>query len=341
MSKLAMLAGLLMVHMPEKVLEFVYRNRESYRGEKINPKALALGRLANTVRIPGQLPTIKESRLQSDKTATMFDRKGPLLSRIEDIEVQGADGPLNARIYSDCTDLKNLKPAMVYFHGGGFVQGGLESHNEICAKLAKWSGGIVVAVDYRLAPEHPFPQGVDDALTAFIWLSENATGLGIDCNRMGVGGDSAGGCFAGVVAAQTAGTPHAAKFQVLIYPVTDAHLNSASINELEDAYVLPKERMTWYRDLYGGGYKNYNDPKFSPLFSRNFSELPNSYVLTGGFDPLCDDGIFYVEKLSKAGTCVTHRHFAGQIHAFLNLTRVIPQGTIALREIAKWLEKNW
>jgi len=209
MGKLAMLGGLLMVRLPERLLKLVYRDRQTYRGQTIDVKALVLGRLANTVRIPGQLPSVKESRAQSDKVAKLFDRKGPKLARVEDFEIDGACGPVRARLYSDTAynntgEEKSLQPALVYFHGGGFVQGNLESHNEVCTKLAKWSGGIVVAVDYRLAPEHHFPKGLDDARKAFVWLSENAISLGIDRERLGVGGDSAGGCFAAVVASELA-----------------------------------------------------------------------------------------------------------------------------------------
>ena len=341
MGKLAMLGGLIMVRLPEKWLEYLYGQRETYRGQPINAKALALGRLANTVRIPGQLPTIAESRAQSQKTAVMFDRKGPKLARVENFMVDGADGKIAARLYSDDADKSLRQPTLVYFHGGGFVQGNLDSHNEICTKLAKWSGGIVVAIDYRLAPEHPFPAGVDDAQKAFSWLAENAEAFGIDPGRMGVGGDSAGACFASVVSGDLCREKYRPKFQVLIYPVFDGHLDSPSINELENAYILPKERMTWYRDLYRGDFADFKDPRFSPLFNKDFATLPKTYVLTGGFDPLCDDGIAYAEKLSAAAVPFTHRHFPGQIHAFVSLTGIIPQGTIALKEIADWLRQSW
>ncbi|HFC05559.1 MAG TPA: hypothetical protein ENJ55_07620, partial [Rhizobiales bacterium] len=229
MGKLAMLGGLIGVRLPEKLQTLIYRNRDTYRGETIDVQALALGHLANTVRIPGHLPTVAESREQSEKTGTMFDRKAPPLARIEDFEINGADGPIAARLYSDTVDKSQLQPAVIYAHGGGFVQGSLDSHHAVCAKLAKWSGGIVVAVDYRLAPEYPFPHGVNDFMAAFKSLAENGTSLGIDVNRMGVAGDSAGACLAAVASAELSGSPVAPKFQVLIYPVTDGHLNSQSV----------------------------------------------------------------------------------------------------------------
>lgn len=311
--------------------------RDTYRDEMIDPKAYALGRLANMLRGDGPMPTVAESRVQMAKIGATFDAKGPEIARIEDIEVAGATGPLKARLYSDFTG-STARPAMVYYHGGGFIQGDLETHHQTCLKLAKNWGGVVIAVDYRLAPEHPYPAGVDDAKSAYLDIVARADELGLSAQNVGVGGDSAGGCFAAVVAQQirNAGGP-IPRFQVLIYPVTDGNMATASITELEFAYVLPKARMTWYRDQYAGDFTDFNDPKFSPLMADNLSDLPETYILTGGFDPLMDDGALYAEKLETAGVPVTYRHFTGQIHAFINLTKVIPEGTQALDEIAAWL----
>ena len=314
-------------------------NRDAYRGALIDVKACALGRLANYARGDGPMPTVAQSRIQMAKTARMFDRAGPDLMRVEDIKVAGGQGSLKARLYSDQPKGAAL-PAMIYYHGGGFVQGDLQTHNALCAKLAKWWGGVVIAVDYRLAPEHPYPAGVDDAKAAYLDVVMRADELGIDPTRVGVGGDSAGGCFAAVVAQQVllaAGpVPH---FQVLIYPVTDGHINSVSVNDLKDAYILPKTRMVWYRDTYAGPFRNFDDPKFSPLLADSFVGLPQACIITGGFDPLVDDGTSYARKLQADGVAVEHYHFAGQVHAFVNLTKVVPQGTQALRQISMWLRK--
>lgn len=312
--------------------------RDTYRGEMIDPKAYALGRLANMLRGDGPMPSVAESRAQMAKVATTFDKKGPAVARIEDITVAGAVGPLKARLYSDHADAATAHPAMVYFHGGGFIQGDLETHHQTCLKLAKNWGGVVIAVDYRLAPEHPYPAGVDDAQAAYLDIVARAAELGIAPESVGVGGDSAGGCYAAVVAQQVrnSGGP-VPRFQVLIYPVTDGNMATTSIRELEFAYVLPKARMTWYRDQYAGDLRDYNAPKFSPLLADDFTGLPETYILTGGFDPLMDDGALYAEKLDNAGVSVTYRHFTGQVHAFINLTKVVPEGTQALEEIADWL----
>jgi len=342
MSKFAMLGSLISVYLPGSVVKFLNPKRDTYRGQMIDPKAFAVGRLANIIRGGDQLPTVEESRAQLAGTAKLLDRKGPALARVEDIEVEGAEGPLYARLYSDNADTTKLQPAMVYFHGGGFIQGDLESHNELCAKLAKWSGGIVVSIDYRLAPEDPYPAGVDDAIASYLSVVSGAEKLGIDANCIGVGGDSAGGCFAAVVAQQVSksGGPLPA-FQVLIYPVTDGNLNSDSVNELENAYVLPKKRMVWYRDQYAGDFTDFNDPKFSPLLASDLTGLPETYIVTGGFDPLVDDGADYAKKLTAAGVEVEHRHFPGQVHAFVNMTKVVPDGKKAIEEIAAWLKQKF
>ncbi len=341
MSKFAMLTSLISVFMPESVVKFLNPNRDTYRGAMIDPKAFAVGRFANHMRDGPQMPSIEESRVQLTKTAKLFDIKAPSLARVEEIKLEGADGAISGRIYSDETDISNLRPAMVFYHGGGFVQGDLESHNEVCAKIAKWSGATVVAVDYRLAPEYPYPSGVNDAIAAYEYILSNAEALGIDANVVGVGGDSAGGNFAAVVCQQILNSGgQLPKFQVLVYPVTDGNLNSESINQLEHAYILPKARMSWYRDQYAGDFNDYNEPKFSPVFAPSVAGLPDAYIITGGFDPLVDDGKSYAEKLDAAGVSVDHRHFPGQVHAFINLTKVVPEGSIALRKISAWIKEK-
>ena len=340
MGKLSVIAGMVMTKMPANIIKMVYTPPPVFRGQEIDASALAVGKVGEALRGGDEQQTIAESRAQMEKVVAVFDEKGPDLSRIEDIKLSGAAGQIPARLYSDSNDVNTLKPAMVYFHGGGFVQGNLQTHNESCKKLAAWSGAIIVAVDYRLAPEHPYPAGIDDAIAAYLWVVENAKSLGIDQSRIGVGGDSAGGCHAAVVAQQVRNSGGSIPaFQVLIYPVTDGHLNTQSIVELDDAYILPRERMTWYRDMYRADFADFDEPKFSPLHANDFSNLPKSYVLTGGYDPLWDDGKNYAAKLKSDGVEVTHRHFPGQIHAFLNITKVIPEGTLALKEIAQWMKQ--
>jgi acetyl esterase len=173
-------------------------------------------------------------------------------------------------------------------------------------------------------------------------VCQNARDLGIDENRIGVGGDSAGACFAAVVAQQArAKDLPDTKIQLLIYPVTDGNLSSQSVVDLNEAYMLNKLRLDWYRDLYAGSLEDYNDPKFSPLLARSFSKLPPACIVTGGFDPLWDDGDAYATKLEQANVPVARLHFAGQVHAFIHLTKVVPDGTRVLKNISNWLDNNW
>ncbi len=342
MKKLALVGGLIGVRLPEYLAQLFYRDRETYRGQTIDTKACAVGRFVDLARDPGALPTVEESRSLLENSANIFDHAGPQLSRKEDLDIPVGDSSIAIRIYGNTTIKTDLQPAMVYFHGGGFIQGSIETHDSVCAKITKWSDGVVVSVGYRLAPEHPFPTGVDDAMAAYLWVCQNARDLGIDKNRIGVGGDSAGACLAAVVAQQArAKELPGTKFQVLIYPVTDGNLNSQSVSDLSEAYMLNKLRLDWYRDLYAGSLEDYNDPKFSPLLAKSFSNLPPAYVVTCGFDPLWDDGAAYSAKLEQANVPVTHHHFTGQIHAFIHLTKVAPDGTRVLKNISSWLNKNW
>ena len=335
MKKPVMIWRLILVFLPGWLLRILSPGRERYRGQEIDPRARALGRLANFIRVPGVLPSVEESRRQLLRTVRMFDRRGPQITRVEDIEVAGAAGPLAARLYCD-----SAAPGcgLVYFHGGGFIQGDLETHHDLCLKLARQSGAMVISVDYRLAPEHPFPAGLDDARTAYLDIRERAAGLGLDPGRIGIGGDSAGGCFAAVLA-QDCRDSAPPLFQLLIYPVTDGRMEGDSIADLQDGYILTRQRMEWYRDLHAGDFRDFDDPRFSPLRAADLSGLAPAYVLTGGFDPLWDDGRLYAERLAAAGVDVSHRHHPGQIHGFVNLTRVIPEGRRAIAEIATWIRR--
>ena len=338
MGKIAMIGSLVRVFLPEGVVAALFPKRDVYRGEMIDPKAFAVGRLVNQMRPAGEVPDVAEGRKMLRDVADKFDVRVDL-ARVEDITVQGAEGPLKARLFSDHAD-KSPRPAMVYYHGGGFVQGDLHSHNHTCAKLAKYWGGVVVSVDYRLAPEHPFPAAPEDCEAAFLDVVARGAELGIDPAKTGVGGDSAGGNLATVVAQQRVikgGAKPA--FQVLVYPTVDGTLSSDSVRDHAHDFVLPEEILFWFRDTYAGDWRDFEDPRFSPMFGPA-EGLPPTYIITAGFDPLVDEGTAYGEKLADAGVKVTHRHFPGQIHGFVNLGKVIPQGITALREVAEWLKER-
>ena len=338
MGKIKILGRLVVVFLPEWLVARLYPVRPTYREAMIDPKAYVVGRLIEAMRPTGEIPNVEEGRKRLRDVAAKFDTR-VTISRVEDLSIEGENGPLEARLFSDSHE--DQRPAMVYFHGGGFVQGDIESHHHTCTKLAKWSGYTVISVNYRLAPEHPFPAAPEDCIAAFQSIIERADALGIDPAKTGVGGDSAGGCLAAVTAQQLAAKGGArAAFQVLIYPVVDGNLETKSVADMPDDAILSDDVLAYFLKSYAGDWTDKNDPLFSPFFGKEPSALPDTYILTGGFDPLRDDGKLYAEKLEAAGVAVSHTHFSGQIHGFISLTKVIPQGMEALKGIADWLKSR-
>jgi acetyl esterase len=210
-------------------------------------------------------------------------------------------------------------PGLVYFHGGGFVVGSIDSHDRTARGLASRSRAVVVNVDYRLAPEHVFPAAVDDAVAATRWVLANAPSLGIDPNAVAVGGDSAGGTLAAVAAQTLRGEARRPAYQVLIYPVADARGGAPSRETFREGYFLTKRTIDFYLGNYIPDPSQYADPRASPILARDLSGLPPAFVLTAGFDPLRDEGRDYAEKLRAAGVDVTYVCSEGSMHGFLNL----------------------
>ncbi|MGH9079957.1 MAG: alpha/beta hydrolase [Acidimicrobiales bacterium] len=218
------------------------------------------------------------------------------------------------------------RPAIVFFHGGGWVSGDLDSHDALCRILTAASGCLVVAVGYRLAPEDPFPAAVDDALAAYTWVHQHSDDLGIAPGHIGVMGDSAGGNLAAVVAQVTrAGAGPARALapppvaQGLVYPVLDTRLRSESLRSLADGFLLTRTAMEFYRNHYLPDPSDWEDPKASPLLAGDFGGLAPALVVTAGFDPMRDDGVDYAEALRQADVSVEHRRYDDQIHGFMVL----------------------
>jgi acetyl esterase len=243
-------------------------------------------------------------------------------------EVRDLDaGGVPARLYrpSAAGDLGLL----VYFHGGGWVIGDLESHDNVCRSLANRSGHAVLSVDYRLAPEHPFPAALGDSIQATRWAHANAAELGCDANRIAVGGDSAGANLAAVVA-QIAPIPLC--HQMLIYPVTDCRRVSASYSENATGYFLTAAAMEWFVDHYlSGGQGSPDDPRVSPLLADDATlrATPPALVITAEFDPLRDEGEQYATRLAELGVATTHVRFSGMIHAFFSMPEMIDDAKVA------------
>lgn len=239
----------------------------------------------------------------------------------------GPKGNVGLRVYTPLNARAPLLPGLVFFHGGGFVLGDLDSHDGLCRTIANDSGCRVVSVDYRLAPEHPFPAAVEDCFAAAQWVAANAAELGIDAGRLAVGGDSAGGNLAAVVAvlARDAGGPKLS-FQLLIYPVTQlGGPDTPSMKENAKGYFLEKASMEWFTRLYCPEPAHRNDARLSPLLTRNLAGLPPAYVVTAGFDPLRDEGKAYADRLDAAGVAVTYVNYPGMIHGFLSFRALVPK----------------
>jgi acetyl esterase len=256
---------------------------------------------------------------------------GEEVQHVEDRELPGPAGPIPARLYRPAGN--GPLPLLVYFHGGGWVLGGLASHDNVCRSLANGAGCAVLAIDYRLAPEHRFPAAVDDCYAATVWAAANAEALGCDPKRIAVGGDSAGGNLAAVISqiAHDRGTP-GLRFQLLAYPATDAAYDTASYRENATGYLLELEDMHWFYDHYLDAVADRSDPRASPLRARDLRGLPPALVITAEFDPLRDEGEAYAGRLREAGVPVTLHRYDGMIHGFFSMGPLLDQGKQAVAE---------
>jgi acetyl esterase len=256
--------------------------------------------------------------------------QGEPIHQVDDRHVPSDDGEIAVRVYTPEQAVGSPAPCLVWFHGGGWVIGDLDTADPTCRALANRSGAVVVSVDYRLAPEHPFPAAADDAMAAVLWTVENAELLGVDPTRVAVGGDSAGGNLAAVVSQQCRDEfGPALAFQLLVYAVTDCTLSHRSIIENAEGYFLTKATMEWFVRCYLGE----GDPKqskASPLHAEDLSGLPPALVITAEYDPLRDEGEAYAERLRDAGVPVEALRYEGQIHGFFAMQGLLDDAAAAL-----------
>ncbi len=236
-------------------------------------------------------------------------------------------------------------PALVYLHGGGWVMGDLDTHDVLCRQLALGAGVTVLAVHYRLAPEHPFPAAVVDAVAAVRWVQAQARELGIDDTRLAVGGDSAGGNLAAVVALTLRDAPGAAAApalaaQLLIYPASDMRGGSESHRRNGQGYLLTADSMAYYRGHYCPDPDSWSDWRASPLLAPRHDRLPPALVLTAGFDPLLDEGRAYADALSAAGTPCQYLCYARQIHGFVPMSRILDEARGAVAACCAFLRER-
>jgi acetyl esterase len=277
---------------------------------------------------PLESMSVADARLASE---TMMSAvvDAPALASVEDRRIPGPKGEIPIRVYAP--EGRVPQPILVYFHGGGFVIGSLTSHDPICRLLASRIPAIVVAVDYRLAPEHPFPAAAEDAYAATRWVAEHARDIGGDPGRIAVGGDSAGGNLSAVVSllARERGGPSLVH-QLLVYPVTDFSFETRSHIDNAEGYLLTRSLMEWFLGHYFSGPTPRKDPRFAVLRAPDLSGLPPATVLTAEFDPLRDEGESYAARLRAAGVPVTLTRFDGQIHGFFPNPALFPQAGVAI-----------
>ena len=255
----------------------------------------------------------------------------PSTVELHEIRDVNADG-VAARLYRP-NDRKDLG-LLVFYHGGGWVLGSMNTHDDVCRKLALAMGHAVLSVDYRLAPEFAFPEPLNDCIVALRWAHANAAQLGIDATRIAVGGDSAGGNLAAVVANLQ---PVPLKFQMLIYPVTDATRSSQSYKDNGEGYRLTAAGMKWFCDHYvSGSIGTPTDPRVSPLFAdaTTLASAPPAIVITAEYDPLRDEGEQYAHRLIDAGVACSLTRYYGQVHGFFSMSQYVDDGASAINQAA-------
>lgn len=260
------------------------------------------------------------------------------VAKIDNRTIPGPAGEIPVRIYTP--EGEGPFPALVYYHGGGWVIGDLETVDVPCRMLANRANCVVVSVDYRLAPEHKFPAAADDSYAAAKWVVENAASIEVDADRVAIGGDSAGGNLAAVVAlmARDKGEISLA-YQMLIYPVTNHSYATESYTENADGYLLTKDSMVWFWDHYLRNEDDGKNPYASPLQAKDLSGLPPAMVLTGEFDPLRDEGEAYAQRLKEAGVEVEAARYDGMIHGFFWMPGVLEQGRKSIEQAANALKQ--
>jgi acetyl esterase len=323
--------------LPEPVQRVLAGRRVIKDGQTLATDTQLMLRLERVVREPAAetLP-IPDGRRAILRHAALVGGDQPIRA-VRDLPVGDLPGRLYVPTGEDdggSTDLSGLGPLLLFFHGGGWMYGDLDSHDAACRFLAERSGVRVLAVDYRLAPEHPFPAAYEDAIEAYRWLVKNAESIGADPERLAVGGDSAGGNLAATtaIAAAQEGLPLA--FQLLVYPGTDMRGGSESRAIFADGFYLTKPFMDLAREMYSPDPAVHADPRVSPLYADIPNGLAPAYVVTAGFDPLRDEGEAYARRLADAGVHVELERFPNQIHGFFNIVGAGRTARAANGEIA-------
>ncbi len=314
-----------------------FKSAEAARAVELDRISAKISELAARQKpLEGCAP--EEARILRENRGNPFEPPAAELRTIEDIYIPASSGQLFARVYRPHTEMNEFQPALVYFHGGGFVLGSVAGHDTVCRQLANLSSCVVISVDYRLAPEAKAPGIIQDGFDAYHWVRDHATALGLDARRIAIGGDSAGGNLAISVSLlcvqQELAVP---AFQLLFYPITDWRFKTASLDEFAEGYFLTKTGMQWFRKHFLENEAQAENPLISPALSPDLGLLPASLIITAGFDPLRDEGKNFAEQLAAAGVPVSHICYQDVIHAFVSFAGGIEQGMDALREAGEHL----
>jgi acetyl esterase len=310
----------------------------------LHPQVAALLERAAKSPLPAyhDVPPAVARRLYRD-TRGALTPDPPAVESVQLLLVPGPAGPVPVRAYRTKGAGKDeVLPALVYFHGGGWVIGDLDTHDVVCRTLANGARCAVFSVEYRKAPEAPFPAAVEDCFSSLIFISKNFNSLKINPSQIAVGGDSAGGNLATVIAlmARDAGGP-ALSFQLLIYPGTDQQMGHPSIDSNGEGYLLTKKSMFYFRGHYLPRKEDWLDWRASPLLAKSLAKLPPAFVMTAGFDPLRDEGRAYAERLKKAGVPTEYREYSDMVHGFITMGRVLDTANTALADCAQALRRAW
>jgi acetyl esterase len=280
------------------------------------------------------VPELTPDQVRANLAAS-FDKLFGTVDEVHAVEDADANG-VPVRIYRP-VETDEPSAALVYFHGGGFVAGSVEVYDPLTRSLAKRAGCVVVSVDYRLAPEHPYPAAVEDAWTATSWVASNAAKLGLDEMKIGVGGDSAGGTLAAIVARRGRDHGIAIAAQLLVYPITAHDLNTPSYSLFSDGYLLTRDAMEWYWKQYIGDVDGSENPDISPAAERDLRRLPRAIIVTAEADVLRDEAEAYAQRLFLATVETEGYRYDGMVHGFLRMTGAVERSDQALDEIAESL----
>ncbi|MGN6587600.1 MAG: alpha/beta hydrolase, partial [Solirubrobacterales bacterium] len=324
--------------LPPRVQRLLFGAPPVIDGQRLAPDIQALIRIAEifrdeSLRAKGDAA---EARAERRHEAQIVAHRPPIpMGRVEALELPGPAGTIAARLYVPPQTAQAPPPLLVYYHGGGWVIGDLESHDDPCRFLAAHSEAAILSVDYRLAPEHPFPAAVEDAEAAYAWAVANAERLSVAPGRIGVGGDSAGANLAAAVCLMTRErrlpTP---TMQLLIYPATETAGVARSRRTFAEGFFLTRGDMDWFEERYLPPGADREDPRVALLNATDLSGLPPAYIAVAGFDPLRDEGEAYAQRLREAGVQVALRRHAGLTHTFANLTAICPSAREAMLEAA-------